>query len=385
MMDNELVVKLVTLATAADAAERERLLKELTVEKDREDVCVKFLKFTKKEISRMPQEFRYLFSINGLRAHIRKRIRGGCVDYEARCRMKGVDVSVSSKSIEDTKNRFIQKLFDLREEQDRQKARLYEDFCLEYFEKFRKRRVTEKTYKNDLYRSNRYIFPTIGKKRLDRITPTDCQSILDSLSERGMGKSADEVYSLMNQVFKGAIAHGLIERNPLAVVVHQQHEREHGVALTKKEEAQLVSCTSPFRLYFLIALYTGLRPCEYDTVRREGDMLIAQNKKRKNGKTAYKRIPIGPMLAPHLKGLTEFSFPSEKTLFNHLHKLFDHRLYDLRTTFNTRCVECHVDETARKLMMGHSLGALGNAYTDVSDSFLKEEISKFFYSLPNGE
>ena len=73
MLDNELVVKLITLATAANAAERERLLNELTVKEDREDVWVKFLKFTKKEILRMPQEFGNLFSINDLRTHIRKR------------------------------------------------------------------------------------------------------------------------------------------------------------------------------------------------------------------------------------------------------------------------------------------------------------------------
>ena len=57
-------------------------------------------------------------------------------------------------------------------------------------------------------------------------------------------------------------------------------------------------------------------------------------------------------------------------------------LYDLRTTFNTRCVECHVDDNARKLMMGHSLGKLANAYTDVSDDYLIKEAAKISYPLP---
>ena len=111
MLDNELVVKLIQLATTADAGEREKLVKELAGGHARDDVWEKFLKFTKKEISRMPQEFRKLFTINGLRAHIRKRVRGKSVNYEVRCRMQGIDVSAGGTSVEEAKDRFIEKLF----------------------------------------------------------------------------------------------------------------------------------------------------------------------------------------------------------------------------------------------------------------------------------
>ena len=55
-----------------------------------------------------------------------------------------------------------------------------------------------------------------------------------------------------------------------------------------------------------------------------------------------------------------------------------HQLYDLRTTFQTRCISCKIDQIPIKLMMGHSLGKLGNAYTDVEQlkTFLLTEAKK---------
>ena len=57
----------------------------------------------------------------------------------------------------------------------------------------------------------------------------------------------------------------------------------------------------------------------------------------------------------------------------------NHILYDLRTTFYSRCTECDITEIAQKLFVGHSLGQLGNAYTDVSDEFLINEGNKIKY------
>lgn len=86
------------------------------------------------------------------------------------------------------------------------------------------------------------------------------------------------------------------------------------------------------------------------------------------------------MLAPYLVGVSEIKFCSLRILRDRFNKLFPkHKLYDLRTTFYTRYSECGIADIARNVFVGHSLGALGNAYTDLSDEFLLAEGQKFKY------
>ena len=344
------------------------------------------LKFTAKEISNMPISFRKLFRIGGLPVHCRKRVRSSSVCYELRCRACGYNISAAGRTIEIAKARFIDRLKKIDADNKRKISAIptgYKDFCLYYFEKFRKRKVTEMTYRCDLQRCKNHIFPALGDMELSEITPSDCQELLDRITEQGMGKTADEVFSLMNVTFKGAIAHGLIARNPLAIVFHRRHVQEHGKALTREEEARLIASDSPHRLQLITALYTWLRPNEYFTLRREGAMLIARNSKRKGGKIEYKRIPINPMLAPHIGDQTQFDFCILQTLYKHLRRILPGRtLYDLRTTFYTRCRECGVADAARDEMVGHSSGVLADAYTDLSDAYLIREAAKLCYTLP---
>ena len=69
------------------------------------------------------------------------------------------------------------------------------------------------------------------------------------------------------------------------------------------------------------------------------------------------------------------------TLKNHLKSvLSNHKLYDLRTTFQTRCTECGVADSAIGYYMGNSIGKLKDAYTDLSDSFLLSEGKTLSYN-----
>ncbi len=129
--------------------------------------------------------------------------------------------------------------------------------------------------------------------RLKAIRPDMCQELLDDLQERGLGKTNNEIYSILNNIMKNALAHGVIKRDPMAIVIVEKHKSTHGKALTKQEEKTLLEGVkgARYEVTFALALYTGLRLNEYYTARVEGDMIIAKNSKRKGGKIEYKKIP----------------------------------------------------------------------------------------------
>ena len=258
-MDKQLIAKILQALISEDEGQQKKLLDELSGSQETE--WERFLKFDRKEISKMPQNYRKLFRTDGLRAHIRKRKRGNSVTYEVRCRMNGINISAGGTTVEEAKKRFLEKL------NEPQKASgvptNFEKFLLYYFEHFRKRKVTAETITKDMSRVKKYLFPAFGEKELSRIYPADCQKLMDELCAEGKVKTAVECYGLLSVVFKCAIAHNLIQRSPLDIVLKPQCEHTHGSALTKEEEALLLS-TAPDDVWESIAivLYTGMRPNE---------------------------------------------------------------------------------------------------------------------------
>ncbi len=340
------------------------------------------LKFTNKEINQMPTTFRKEFRADGCTARIRKKPSGknGYI-YEIRYRRNGYNVGVSNKNLEEAKRLFIEALKTAKvSKKITGVPKTFHSFTMYYFENFRIRKVAEKTYKTDYNRYKKYLQPYFEEIPLVRITPKDCQDLMDELEEEGKGKTAGELFALLSVIFKMAMCHRLIDYNPLDIVIHTKHESNHGVALTKEEEAKLLNNTSDviLRNALALGLYTGMRPNEYKTAKIEGKFIVAVNSKRKNGKVEYKRIPITKMLKPYLKD--GINVPTEKRLRAAIRAVLpDHKLYDLRTTFYTRCTECGVAEAAMKEFVGHSLGQLGNAYTDLSDEYLLQEGAKLLY------
>lgn len=348
------------------------------------DYFTGFLKFDKTEVSKMPTNFKKYFRAEGCTVYYRKRVRGkrSC-SYEARYRRHGYNISVSGPSLAVVKERFIEavKAAEVGEVMP-SVPRGFTEFAEYYLKNFWSRKVSEQTAKNEMGRFNNYLRLYFGNTPIARITPLACQKLLDSILEQGKAKTAAEVKSMLNGIFNMAMRHQLIKFNPLDVVFFVKPEGQHGKALTREEEQKLLSETAgtPFQLMFAVALYTGLRPNEFKTARIEGKMIIAVNSKRKNRNVEYKRIPITPMLRPYLEGVSELKFYVHNRIGERMRAILpEHKLYDLRTTFYSRCKECGVAEDALKEFVGHSDGALARAYTDLSDEYLLREGEKLKY------
>lgn len=338
--------------------------------------------FTEKELNTMPKHIKKLLILDKKRCRLRTKQSGeNSVSYEIRYRANGYNISASGKTIELAKANFINKCKTADKTSPKQTAvnvpQTFDAFASYYFDNFRKEKVSALTLRNDLNRYKHYLKPHFKQTPIKNITPSECKKLLDKVKEQGKGKTADELHSLLNVVFKSAIAHGIIERNPLDIVLHIQHERKSGKALTREEENTLKTALngSKHLQSFMLLLYTGLRPNELKTAKIDGGFIIAQNSKRKNKKIAYKKIPILKALKPYLSETLTLSAPY--TLREKLKNILpNHILYDLRTTFYTRCDEFNVSAVARDEFVGHSNGALTSAYRDLSDDFLIKESKK---------
>lgn len=345
------------------------------------------LKFSQKEISNMPKTFQKEFRVQGCTARIRQRKSGkNTWNYEIRYRRNGYNICVSANNLQTAKEKFIVKLYEVEKAGKKNSVSTvpttFHKFATYYFETYYKRKVTPKTYKVTLGKYNLHLKPVFENAQLKSITTFMCQQLVDNLNEQQKFKTAEDVFGQLNGIFKMAIRHGIISANPMDLVFQQKHQRKHGAALTKKQEKLLLDDTAgtPYQLMFAVGLYTGLRPNEYYSAKIQGDFIVAINSKRKNGKVEYKKIPITPMLKPYLKGVNELTFYVQNRIRERFHKVLpDNRLYDLRTTFYTRCQECGVADVARNVFVGHSLGALGDTYTDLSDEFLLKEGRKLKY------
>lgn len=288
-----------------------------------------------------------------------------------------------------TKDEIEQKLTQkLKEEKKRKKENgklavptNFDKFALYWFENFHKRKVVAGTYKKNLDTYMRNIQKVFTKDEVGNVSPIKIQNFLDDFSNKARTK--ESLHSILNQIFECAVKHGVAKLNPLGMVFYQKHKREHGKAISKDDERRLLAeyTATPFQIDFAIALYTGLRPNEYATATIDKNFIKTKNSKRKDGKVEYKRIPITPMLRPYLVGINTLKMHHPSTITEKFKKVLpNNQLYDLRTTFQTRCTECKIAEVAIGLFMGNAIGGeLKKAYTDVSDEWLLKEGEKLNY------
>ena len=181
----------------------------------------------------------------------------------------------------------------------------------------------------------------------------------------------------------------VISHNPVTLIPFKRAERKSRRSLTDGEiRAFLHELKRPrydkvrqtaYALYFF-----GVRPCELeDDVKIEGGFLVVRNRKRKNGKIEYKKIPVPEQareyidfdkpLTPGVCGGGYFTRIIAEALLNNL------TAYNLRHTFATLCQK-YVRPDIVDIWLGDSSERLvGRVYTHFDDEFMKEQMGKVVF------
>jgi len=346
--------------------------------------------FTHKEIEKMAKSFKKAFIANGLVAHITKRVSSkNTICYEIRYRANGYDISASSTDLKTAKAKFLSKT--TQNEIDKYRLTISKstkdafESIFEEWHQVKKGTISEKEVKR--FKVNFDNLPEdLRKMSIKEIRTADLDAIMKGVAPR----KYEELRTLFNGIFKYAIASGIITNNPIALIPFKRAERINRENLSQPEILSFLErITEPkydsIRQGAYLLYFFGLRPCEVDEeTRREGDFLITRNRKRKNGKIEYKKIPI-PSQA---QGLIDWDKPltfnctdwKRNELFNEI--LEPKTAYSLRHTFSTLCQEAIHRVDVVDIWMGDSPERLvGRVYTHFSDAFMIEQMAKVNFPI----
>lgn len=341
------------------------------------------IKFTKKEIDSMSKTFKREFIANGMAAHIIERPSGKHGSfYEIRYRRNGYDIAVSNKELKTAKAMFIEATQNLPPPESLAKNKFSFGSIADEWLRYKHGKVAEDTWKGYESQIRRFIPQKVRDKPIKSIRTSDIDEIMNALDTP---RKYEDMRTIFNSIFKYAKASGIVTYNPVEMIPFKRAERENRDRLTDEQiKTFLNNLKTPAfdktRNFAYAMYFFGLRPCEIDDEAHfENSFLICRNRKRKNGKKAYKKIPI-PRQA---QNLFDFNSPLKSPLsYDRTLDIMKKALpegvipYQLRHTFASIC-----DETVKRevveLWMGDSPERLvGKTYVHYSDEFMRKEMDK---------
>jgi len=210
------------------------------------------------------------------------------------------------------------------------------------------------------------------------------------------------IKSLFNRMLDYAVEYEIVQKNYARdFSVEQYKTQTNHIAYTPEEVKQLWQNTSiPLMNAILLQCYTGFRPQEMCTIRKEdvniNERYIIGGMKTKSGKD--RKVPICDKALPLVNKLLYMSdlLDSEYLVCDndgkplsydkYYHRftaimkeigIEGHKPHDPRKTFVTMCKDKNVDEYAIKRMVGHKIEDITESvYTDRKFDWLLDEVKK---------
>ena len=339
----------------------------------------------------MSKSFKKLFIANGLAAHVIKRKSGSSsFIYQIRYRANGYNISAASTNLQTAKEKFLAKTVPGEIEKyhisnSLKKSNSLSDIFKEWYS-LKQGTITDKELNRFIVNFN--SLPTeLRNKSIKEIKTIDIHSIMKEVKPR----KYEELRTLFNGIFKYAVASGIIQNNPIALIKFKRAERKNRESLSQDEIISfLTRIKEPkfdsVRQFAYTLYFFGLRPCEVDEeTHREGNFIIARNRKRKNGKIEYKKIPIPAQAENLINWNKPFTSDLPRFKVNDIMKelLNGKTTYSLRHTFATICQQ-YVRPDIVDIWMGDSPQRLvGKVYTHFPDDFMYKQMQNVKFQIIN--
>lgn len=346
------------------------------------------IKFTKQEVDNMSKTFKKEFISNGCLGRIIQRPSGkNGVYYEIRYRRNGYNVSVCNKDINKAKELFVLATYKLENYKTSVKSKLrFIAIATEWLE-YKNGKITSQTLDDYESRISRFVPEELKNKKITDIRTNEIDKAINFASTPRM---YEELRSLYNQIFKYAIASGLISHNPVTLIPFKRAERKNRAAMTEEQiKAFLQRIKEPkfdkIRNCAYVLYFFGVRPCELDhEARFENGFFICRNRKRKGGKIEYKKIPIPEQAQEFIDFDKPLTLPfSYNAFLKYMKDALGDGLtpYNTRHTFASTCAE-YVKEEIVELWMGDAPERLvGKTYIHYNDNFMKSQMQNVYFII----
>lgn len=270
------------------------------------------------------------------------------------------------------------------------------------------------TRKKFVSRVDHCILEHIGSLRLDKVTPFDCQKIVNM--QQGKSKTqVNEVFNALKFIFSTACNNDIIRQDPTKRLIKPTYTIGKRRAITDQEREIIEKCFSldPRFIAFALMLYCGCRPSEARAVTLD-DVFTEDGRtflKIRGTKTAnaVRTVPIPPQLQTLLPTECKYTLSHTKTgrelnagEFNLMWQKFKREMnilmgartyrnkllqnmvaddlvpYCLRHTYCTDLQKFGVDLRTAQYLMGHAdIKMTANIYTHVDTEIIKKTYDFF--------
>ena len=357
------------------------------------------------ELNSLQDEEEQTMKYRGITIHKNKN----CTTWYTRYRINGVQSYISARTQQDCYDKLKKALkhADNKASTIRIKAEKPKSRCItlkEWYDKWLKiyklgkiKATTLKVYQSTIIHIPKKIFD----KPLDRI---DIEDISDILNNCKAPRQKQKLYELLNMIFEKAKQNDIITKNVVINLDKPKHEKNHGIALTNKEQSELIEkCKDIANIdVMLVALYQGLRRGEVlgltiDNLDFKNNTLTinkAWSERNEFDTTKNKQsMRTMPLFETTKQILIKYKHKKERVfdisnqacsnMIEAVRKRMNIpklHLKDMRSTFITRCKELQVPIHVIQSWVGH---VIGSTVTDTVYTKHNKEIDANYINIIN--